>query len=83
MPEKNYTLYGTKIFNFKTQEIGLLICLWKINLLMVKLMSWIIRGVGGVTSDRHLTGWVRFAHTAPYRKSAMQLALISKENATI
>lgn len=23
-------------------------------------MSWIIRGVGRVTSDRHLTGWVRF-----------------------
>lgn len=26
--EKNYTLYGTKIQNNKTNEIGLLICTW-------------------------------------------------------
>ena len=26
--EKDYRLYGTKIINLKTQEIGLLICLW-------------------------------------------------------
>ena len=29
MTGKDYTLYGTKILNLKTQEIGLLICLWK------------------------------------------------------
>lgn len=29
MPEKNYALYGTKILNLKTQEIGLLIYIWK------------------------------------------------------
>ena len=29
MTDKDYTLYGTKILNLKTQEIGLLICLWK------------------------------------------------------
>lgn len=29
MTEKDYMLYGTKILNLKTQEIGLLICLWK------------------------------------------------------
>ena len=27
--EKDYKLYGTKILNLKTQEIGLLICLWE------------------------------------------------------
>lgn len=26
--EKDYTLYGTKIQNYKTKEIGLLICIW-------------------------------------------------------
>ena len=29
MIEKDYTLYSTKILNLKTQEIGLLICLWE------------------------------------------------------
>ena len=29
MTEKDYTLYGTKVLNLKTQEIGLLICTWK------------------------------------------------------
>ena len=29
MTEKDYQLYGTKILNLKTQEIDLLICLWK------------------------------------------------------
>lgn len=29
MVEKDYMLYGTKILNLKTQEIGLLICTWK------------------------------------------------------
>jgi hypothetical protein len=29
MTEKDYALYGTKILNLKTQEIGLLICIWK------------------------------------------------------
>ena len=29
MIEKDYMLYGTKILNLKTQEIGLLICLWE------------------------------------------------------
>ncbi len=29
MAEKDYKLYGTKILNLKTQEIGLLICLWE------------------------------------------------------
>ena len=29
MTEKDYTLCGTKILNLKTQEIGLLICLWE------------------------------------------------------
>ncbi len=29
MTEKDYALYGTKVLNLKTQEIGLLICLWK------------------------------------------------------
>ncbi len=29
MHEKSYKLYGTKILNLKTQEIGLLICLWE------------------------------------------------------
>ena len=29
MIEKDYKLYGTKILNLKTQEIGLLICLWE------------------------------------------------------
>ena len=28
MIEKDLTLYGTKILNLKTQEIGLLICTW-------------------------------------------------------
>ena len=27
--QKYYQLYGTKILNFKTKEIGLLICIWK------------------------------------------------------
>ena len=29
MTEKCYKLYGTKILNLRTQEIGLLICIWK------------------------------------------------------
>ena len=29
MVEKDYQLYGTKILNLNTQEIGLLICTWK------------------------------------------------------
>lgn len=29
MIEKDYQLYGTKILNLKTQEIGLLICIWE------------------------------------------------------
>ena len=29
MTEKDYTLYGTKVLNLKTHEIGLLICIWK------------------------------------------------------
>lgn len=29
MTEKDYQLYGTKILKLKTQEIGLLICIWK------------------------------------------------------
>ena len=29
MTEKDYMLYGTKVLNLKTQEIGLLICIWK------------------------------------------------------
>ena len=29
MTEKDYQLYGTKVLNLKTQEIGLLICIWK------------------------------------------------------
>ena len=28
MTEKDYTMYGTKIFNHKTKEIGLLISTW-------------------------------------------------------
>ena len=29
MTEKDYQLYGTKILNLKTKQVGLLICLWK------------------------------------------------------
>lgn len=29
MIEKDYTLFGTKILNLKTKEIGLVICTWK------------------------------------------------------
>ena len=29
MTEKDYQLFGTKILNLKTQEIGLLSCIWK------------------------------------------------------
>ena len=29
MTEKDYQLYGTRILNLKTKEIGLLICSWK------------------------------------------------------
>lgn len=29
MGDKDYMLYGTKILNLKTEEIGLLICLWE------------------------------------------------------
>ena len=29
MLEKDYQLFGTKILNLKTKEIGLLICSWK------------------------------------------------------
>ena len=29
MTDKDYTLFGTKILNLKTQEVGLLICIWK------------------------------------------------------
>ena len=29
MTEKDYQLYGTKILNPKTKEVGLLICIWK------------------------------------------------------
>ena len=29
MVEKDYKLYGTKILNQKTKEVGLLICIWK------------------------------------------------------
>ncbi len=39
-----------------------------------EIVSRIIRDGGGVTSDRHQTGWVRFAHTAPYRKCGFTLA---------
>lgn len=28
MTEKDYTRYGTKIFNYKKQEVGLLISTW-------------------------------------------------------
>ncbi len=29
MLEKDYQLFGTKILNQKTKEVGLLICIWK------------------------------------------------------
>ena len=29
MLNKDYRLYGTKILNPKTKEVGLLICIWK------------------------------------------------------
>ena len=29
MTKKDYMLYGTKVLNLKTQEIGLLISIWK------------------------------------------------------
>ena len=29
MLEKDYQLYGTKILNLKTKEVGLLICIWQ------------------------------------------------------
>ena len=29
MLTKDYRLYGTKILNQKTKEVGLLICIWK------------------------------------------------------
>ena len=29
MLEKDYQLYGTKILNLKTKQVGLLICIWK------------------------------------------------------
>ena len=29
MSKKDYKLYGTKVLNLKTQEIGLLICIWE------------------------------------------------------
>ena len=29
MTQKDYMLYGTKVLNLKTQEISLLICIWK------------------------------------------------------
>ena len=29
MTKKDYQLYGTKVLNLKTQEIGLQICLWE------------------------------------------------------
>ena len=29
MTEKDYQLYGTKILNQNTKEVGLLICIWK------------------------------------------------------
>ena len=29
MTDKDDKLYGTKILNLKTQEVGLLICLWE------------------------------------------------------
>lgn len=29
MTEKDYALLGTKVLNLTTQEIGLLICIWK------------------------------------------------------
>lgn len=29
MIDKDYKLYRTKVLNLKTQEIGLLICLWE------------------------------------------------------
>ena len=29
MAENDYHLFGTKVLNLKTQEIGLLICTWK------------------------------------------------------
>ena len=29
MTEKDYQLYGPKILNLKTKEVGLLICIWK------------------------------------------------------
>jgi len=35
MVEKDYMLYGTKILNLKTQEIGLLMSLWNQEELMI------------------------------------------------
>ena len=35
MTEKDYALFGTKVLNLKTQEIGLLICIWKNNFAFV------------------------------------------------
>ena len=29
MTEKDYQLYGTKILNLKTKQVGSLICIWK------------------------------------------------------
>lgn len=29
MLEKDYQLFGTRILNLKTKEVGLLICIWK------------------------------------------------------
>ena len=29
MTEKDYQLYGTRILNQNTKEVGLLICIWK------------------------------------------------------
>ena len=38
MSENDYALYGTKNLNLKTQEIGLLICLWETSLQIKQLI---------------------------------------------
>lgn len=42
MAEKDYKLYGTKVLNLKTQEIGLLICVWKTGLQIKQLILQLV-----------------------------------------
>ena len=84
MTEKDYALYGTKVLNLKTLRFRIA------DLYLEKQIRRCrdrCLGLFGVSESSQLPDTLRagfaFAHTAPYRKSALRLALKKKKKDTI